>query len=177
VTRPVAGSAHTFDIHLFSQSTGQLLASPTLAEGDVLVSTDGGALQPINTLPTATAGIVTVDLDIDEVGQDRFTVHFVDAAGDEWKPVYYSDQLDIANDQTTLSNKIDAIFTTVITESYAGTGEEFTPAQALYEICQVLSEFSIDGKVLSVFKRNRQDIAAKYDLNSETKATSRTRSQ
>ena len=98
--RPVSGSTHTFTLPLFSQSTGQWLASPTLAVGDVKVSTDGGALANITTLPTvnpAGSGIVEVTLSVAEVGTNYWCVQFVDAAGDEWKSTHYNDTNDAAS--------------------------------------------------------------------------------
>lgn len=97
--KPISGEAFTFTISLLSQSTGQILSSPTLATGDVKVSTDGGALTNLATLPAVTpasSGIVEVNLTSAEVGNDHFTVAFVDAAGAEWKTTYYHEVISAA---------------------------------------------------------------------------------
>ncbi|MCP5096197.1 MAG: hypothetical protein GY943_11640, partial [Chloroflexi bacterium] len=59
----------------------------TLAAGDVQVSTDGGALGNLGTLPVVTpAGskMVKVTLSAAEMDGDNATVVFSDAAGDQW---------------------------------------------------------------------------------------------
>jgi len=40
---PISGSAYTFTVSLLSQTDGSIVANPTLATGDVKISTDGGA--------------------------------------------------------------------------------------------------------------------------------------
>lgn len=81
----------TYTTNLISRSTGQILASPTLAAGDVQVSTDGGSFANLATLPAvspAGSGIVRVSLTADEVGDSTFTVRFLDQAGAEWETQY-----------------------------------------------------------------------------------------
>jgi hypothetical protein len=89
---PISGSAYTFTVSLLSQTDGSIVASPTLATGDVKISTDGGALANLGTLPTVTpaaGGIVEVNLTSGEVGTAHFSVLFSDAAGAEWKDLNY----------------------------------------------------------------------------------------
>lgn len=89
---PVPGEPHTFTISLLSQATGQILLNPTIVSPDVLISTDGAALNVLNTLPSvepANSGIVEVNLTAAEVGNDHFTVIFQDFSGSEWKTTYY----------------------------------------------------------------------------------------
>jgi hypothetical protein len=89
---PIAGEPHTFTISLLSRADGQVLLNPTIGGADVLISTDGGALNVLNTLPAVTpanSGIVEVNLTSAEVGSDHFTVIFSDFTGAEWKTIYY----------------------------------------------------------------------------------------
>ena len=93
---PVAGLAHTFSVTLFSATTGEPLASPTIAAGDFEVSTDDGAYAPLSTTPTVTpAGgyNVKVSLTVAEVGTTNFTVKMIDAAGGEWKSLFYHESV------------------------------------------------------------------------------------
>jgi|DEB0MinimDraft_10_1074344.scaffolds.fasta_scaffold162702_1 hypothetical protein len=97
--KPIAGEAFAFTISLLSQTNGEILANPTLATGDVKVSTDGGALANLATLPAVTpagSGIVEVNLTSAEVGSEHFTVAFIDAAGAEWKTIYYHEVISAA---------------------------------------------------------------------------------
>lgn len=89
---PISGSAYTFTVSLTSQSTGAILANPTLATGDVKISTDGGTVANLATLPAVTpasSGVVEVNLTSGEVGTAHFSVLFSDAAGAEWKDLNY----------------------------------------------------------------------------------------
>ena len=100
---PISGSAYTFTVSLLSQANGSILASPTLATGDVKVSTDGGAVANIGTLPTVTpaaGGIVEVNLTSGEVGTAHFSVLFSDAAGAEWKDLNYHETVQSAEAPT-----------------------------------------------------------------------------
>jgi len=97
--KPIAGEAFAFTISLLSQTNGEILTNPTLATGDVKISTDGGALTNLATLPAVTpagSGIVEVNLTSAEVGSEHFTVAFIDAAGAEWKTVYYHEVISAA---------------------------------------------------------------------------------
>lgn len=69
-------------------SPGTFQVNPTLASGDVKVSTDGGTLTNLSTLPTVTpsgGSLVKITLSTGEMNGDNITVHFKDAAGNEWK--------------------------------------------------------------------------------------------
>lgn len=86
---PIKGSAYKFFVSLSPQTpTGGFQANPTLATGDVKVSSDNGAtFGNITSLPSATAGdntVVEVDLDATEMNADIVIVVFRDAAGAEW---------------------------------------------------------------------------------------------
>lgn len=74
------------------------------------------------------------------------------------------------------SNVINDIWQgTSLTESYAADGAAFTPAQALYEICQALTEFAISGTTITVKKRDGSTTALTYTIDSASTPTSRTR--
>ncbi len=68
------------------------------------------------------------------------------------------------------------ILTTTLTESYAADGAAFTLSQALYEICQAITEFGINGVTITAKKRDGITTAAIYTMDSATVPTSRTRS-
>lgn len=83
-----------------------------------------------------------------------------------------------ANSITAAAMAADAvaeIWTTALTESYAADGATFTPAQALFEICQAMTEFVIVGTTITVKKRDGSTTALTYTLDSATSPTSRTR--
>jgi hypothetical protein len=106
---PVAGSGFTFSVSLFSQTTSQIVISPTIEAGDFKISTDGGALTNLTNLPTETpagSGIVQVDLTASEVGSSRFSVNMVDVVGSEWKPIYYHEILSSTLDTSGLADVI-----------------------------------------------------------------------
>jgi hypothetical protein len=100
---PKINTEYVFYISLISQLDTKLFqTNPTLAAGDVKVSTDGGAKSNIATLPVVTpAGSdqVKVTLSTAEMNGDNITVTFADVAGAEWASV-------TINIQTT-ANRID----------------------------------------------------------------------
>jgi len=87
-TLPKKNTAYTFYVSLVATgSRPDFQAAPTLATGDVKVSTDGAAFGNAATLPVVTpaAGVaVKVDLSAGEMNGDNVTVTFIDAAGAEW---------------------------------------------------------------------------------------------
>jgi len=98
--RPIAGESHTFTLSLLSRANGQVLLNPTITSPDVLISTDGGTLSTLSTLPAvspANSGIVEVNLTSAEVGNDHFTVIFSDFSGAEWKTTYYHEVVGAAS--------------------------------------------------------------------------------
>ena len=70
---------------------------------------------------------------------------------------------------------LDSVLTTAMSESYAADGATFTVAQALYEICQSVSEFAIADMTKTVKKRDGSTTAATYTLDDATTPTSITR--
>jgi len=83
---PIAGQAYSYVCVLVSQGTPNTFqVNPTLAVGDVTVSTNFGAPANIASLPTvlSASALVRVNLAAGEVG-DQTSVFFHDVAGDEW---------------------------------------------------------------------------------------------
>lgn len=85
---PKKNTQYIFYISLVSQADANLFqVNPTLAVGDVKVSTDGGAEANIATLPVvtpATTKRVKVILSAAEMNGDNVSVTFSDVAGAEW---------------------------------------------------------------------------------------------
>ena len=79
---------YIFYTGLVSQADTKLLQNnPTLAAGDVLVSTDGGATSNLDTLPAVTpasSDMVKVTVSATEMNGDNTIIVFSDAAGSEW---------------------------------------------------------------------------------------------
>ncbi len=100
---PKKNSTFIFYLSLVSQADTKLFQSnPTLAAGDVKVSTDGGAFANLGTLPTVTPASgrgVKVTLSASEMNGDNILVVFSDAAGAEWCDLSISIQ--------TSANQID----------------------------------------------------------------------
>jgi hypothetical protein len=79
-------TAFSFEISLPSEAGSTFQVDPTLEEGDVTVSLDGGAFANIASLPTVigSGSTLTVALTSGEMNADRVVVAFHDAAGAEW---------------------------------------------------------------------------------------------
>lgn len=109
-------------VSLRSQADTKLFqANPTIAAGDFKVSTDGGALGNLATLPTVTPAsgrMVKITLSASEMNGDNVTVVCVDAAGAEWCDL-------TLNIQTSARQVDDLMFPTVSGRSadVAVTGE------------------------------------------------------
>ena len=71
--------------------------------------------------------------------------------------------------------KTTAVMTTQMTESYAADGVEPTPAQALFLIQQMFTEFFINHVTLTVRKLDGSSIAATLTMDSATNPTQLTR--
>lgn len=106
---PKINTAYVFYVSLEDKANpGLFKASPTLAAGDVKVSTDDGAPGNIATLPTVDADFtkrLKVSLSAGEMNGDNVTVIFSDAAGAEWYDL-------IVNIQTTARQIDDLAFPT-----------------------------------------------------------------
>ena len=85
---PLKNAAFTFYVTLRSQSDTKLdQVNPTLAAGDVKVSTDGGAFANLTTIPDVNpvgSTAVRVRLSAAEMNGDNVMVKFSDVAGAEW---------------------------------------------------------------------------------------------
>lgn len=88
--------------------------TPTLAAGDFKVSTDGGALGNLATLPTNTPGGVMLkfSLSADEMNGDDITVVCIDAAGVEWDDILFNIQ---TSEFQIGADLVDAIWDEVLT--------------------------------------------------------------
>ena len=76
---------------------------------------------------------------------------------------------------TTLDGKLDGVWTTAITESYAADGSAGTPAQMLYMIWCAVHEFSISSTTITGKKIDGSTTAMTWTINSASEPTSRTR--
>lgn len=85
---PQKGVEYITYVCLRSQANVKVFQSnPTLAAGDVTVSTDDNALTNLDTLPVVSpAGsyFVKVTVSAAEMNGDNVNIHFHDVAGDEW---------------------------------------------------------------------------------------------
>ncbi len=75
--------------------TDIMQANPTIAAGDFKVSTDGGSLSNLDTIPAVTPAsskMIKFTLSTDEMNGDNVTVVGSDAAGDEWQDLLVSIQ-------------------------------------------------------------------------------------
>ncbi len=120
---PQKGVEYITYVTLTSQANIKLMQSnPTLAAGDVKVSTDDGALSNLDTLPSVSpAGsyFVKVTVSAAEMNGDNANIHFHDVAGNEWCDL----AINIPTSGQSL-NAIDALIDTLIAR--------FTAARAGY---------------------------------------------
>ncbi len=100
-----------FYVGLISQAnTKTLQSNPTIAAGDFKISTDGGALANLATLPAvtpATSKMVQITLSASEMNGDNITVVCSDAAGAEWCDLIINIQT-VANQIDDLSGRLPA---------------------------------------------------------------------
>lgn len=78
--------------------------------------------------------------------------------------------------ESAITEIVNGVLTTVMTESYAADGSVPTLAQAVQEILQVLTESIISGTTWTVRRRDGSTTAVTLTLNSATEPTSVTRS-
>ena len=85
---PQKGVEYIFYTTLVSQADVKLMQdTPTLASGDVIVTTDGNAVTNLDTLPAvdpAASFFVKVTVSATEMNGDNIIVLFHDTAGSEW---------------------------------------------------------------------------------------------
>ena len=119
---PKKNTQFVLSIGLVSQADTKILqVNPTLAAGDFQVSTDGGALGNLGTLPTVTpAGgrMVICTLSAGEMNGDMISFIASDAAGAEWCDLF-------VNIHTSVRQVDDLLFPTVSGRSLdvTATGE------------------------------------------------------
>ncbi len=121
-------------VSLASQSDANVFqANPTLAAGDVKVSTDGGSEANITTLPVVTPASskwVKVTLSASEMNGDNIAVMFSDAAGDEWKDMGLHIHT-VANqfDDLPTNAEVNAEVDTAISDAALATAASLATAQ------------------------------------------------
>jgi len=113
---PKINTEYIFYVSLVSQANPNILqVNPTLATGDVKVSTDGGAEGNVGTLSAVTPSgskRVKVTLSASEMNGDNIQVTFSDAAGSEW--------VDLTINIQTTTNQIDELVGAVWDEVLTG---------------------------------------------------------
>lgn len=116
---------YIFFVGLVSQADTKLLQNnPTLAAGDVLVSTDGGATSNLDTLPAVTpasSDMVKVTVSTSEMNGDNVIIVFSDAAGSEWCDLLINIQTS-AQSLDTMDTNIDSVLTDTAVIGALGAG-------------------------------------------------------
>lgn len=143
------------------------------------------ALSEHTTAGSAGKAIADIETDVDAVLVDTGTTLQAELDGiqadtediqSRLPAALVNGRIDATIDGTGMeSGAIDAILTRQMTESYSADGAAPTLAQALFEIMQCLTEFSISGTTITVKKRDGSTTAMTFTLNSATAPTSRTR--
>lgn len=127
---PKKNTEYIFYVSLRQQADTKLMqANPTIATGDFQVSTDGGALSDLDTLPTvspASSEMVKVTLSATEMNGDNVTVLASDAAGAQWCDLTVNiqtaaRQIDDLAYPTTSGRSIDVTTTGEVGLDYANT--------------------------------------------------------
>jgi hypothetical protein len=122
---PKKNTEFVFYLSLVSQSNTKIMqVNPTIAAGDFKVSTDGGSLSNLSTLPVVTpAGskMVKVTLSASEMNGDNVTIVASDASGSEWA--------DLTTNIHTTASQIDDLA---------------SPAQVSTEVGLVVSGHGLD---------------------------------
>lgn len=175
---PEKNAEFIFYVSLVQQADTKLFQSnPTLAAGDVKVSTDGGALGNLGTLPVVTPGsskLVKVTLSASEMNGDNIQVVFSDAAGAEWCDL-------VINIQTTVRQIDDLVFSAtpdleaVIADSIPADGTRPSIRQALLQLTRFLFERDVVATTMTVKKEDGSTSSMTFTLNSATDPTSITR--
>ena len=115
---PKKGVEFIFYVSLVSQADANIFKSnPTIAAGDFKVSTDGGALGNLSTLPAVTPAsskMVKITLSTTEMNGDNVTVVCSDAAGTEW--------CDLTVNIQTVNNFMDVNVEQINATTVIGTG-------------------------------------------------------
>jgi hypothetical protein len=173
---PKKNTQYVFYAALVSQAdTKAFQSNPTIATGDFKVSTDGSALQNLNTLPSvdpASSKLVKFTLSASEMNGDNVQIVGSDAAGAEWCDI-------VINIQSAVQQIDDLSLQTALTSSVADSvpadGSRPSVQQAIYGIWQFLMEKSLSGTTLTVKKPDGTTALMTFTLNSSTDPTSITR--
>lgn len=174
---PKKNTQFIFYIGLRSRADTKVLqANPTIAAGDFKVSTDGGSLGNLGTLPAVTPAsskMVKITLSTSEMNGDNVTVVCSDAAGDEWCD-------EIINIQTSASQVDDAVnINTPIKKNTALSNYEFVMQDASGNAvlgATVIAQRSIDGAAFAACTNSPTEVSngvykinlAAADLNGNT---------
>lgn len=130
------GVEFIFYVGLVSQADTKLLQNnPTLAAGDVLVSTDGGATSNLDTLPAVTpasSDMVKVTVSTSEMNGDNIIIVFSDAAGSEWCDLLINIQTS-AQSLDTMDTNIDDIETDTAVIGALGAGLTAIPYNSAWD--------------------------------------------
>lgn len=169
---PQNGVAYETYINLVDAAApASFKAAPTLAAGDFKISKADGSLANLATLPTVEpAGSiwVKVSLGSGEMTTGKVKVQAIDAAGAEWHDLTFT--IDVPDTNT------ETLWTDALTEAYPADGVSgVTPAQLIYSINQLLSEFARTGTSVSIKKRDGSE-AYQLTLDSGITPTSSTQS-
>lgn len=101
---PLKNTEYIFYIVLVdSNNLNEFKSNPTITAGDFQVSTDGGALNNLDTLPSvAPSGseIVKITLSAAEMNGGKVNVIGKDAAGGEWQSVFIPIDIPTGNSET-----------------------------------------------------------------------------
>ena len=91
---PVQGEEYQFYLALVDSSDPtQFVTDPTIEAGDFQISTDGGTLVNLATLPSSSPSgstLVVVSLSASEMTGSKVNVQGIDQSGDEWQDVNIS---------------------------------------------------------------------------------------
>ena len=148
---PKINTEYIFYMGLPSQGTaGTFQANATIAAGDFKVSTDGGALSNLDTIPAVTPAsgkMVKITLSTTEMNGNNVTVIASDAAGDEWYDVIVNiattaQQIDDLSTQTSV-NTIDTVVDAILID----TAEIGTAGAGLTALATQTSVDTVDSNV------------------------------
>lgn len=146
---PQKNVEYIFYVGLVSQVNTKLLQNnPTLAAGDVLVSTDGGATSNLDTLPAVTpasSDIVKVTVSTTEMNGDNIIIVFSDVAGSEWCDL-------IVNIQTSAQSldTIDTNVDSVLTDTGTTLDGKLDTIDSNVDAILVDTGTTLDGKITTV---------------------------
>lgn len=153
--------------------TGNFLANPTLATGDVTISIDGGAFANLATLPDAepnSGKSIRIQLSQAETNGDNLVIIFSDVTGAEWRDQLVTVQTAAANFDTmpTAAENADALLNRDMSlGTDSGSSTVRTPRQALRFL---RNKWSIVAATLTVTKEN--DVDASWTGTVSTTPTS-----